>query len=78
MIEALREEGLQALANKYNVEFEFRGKAEEQQRTLGDMKMGTAIALVSIYIILAWIFSSYIRHIFVMAVIPFGIISAII
>ena len=40
--------------------------------------MGTAIALVSIYIILAWIFSSYLRPIFVMAVIPFGIISAII
>jgi len=78
VIEALREEGLQALANKYDVGFEFRGKAEEQQRTLGDMKMGTAIALVSIYIILAWIFSSYLRPIFVMAVIPFGIISAII
>ncbi|MBT3170057.1 MAG: efflux RND transporter permease subunit, partial [Rhodospirillaceae bacterium] len=77
IIQAMHQEGLQALANKHGVSVEFRGKAEEQERTLGDMKLGTWIALIAIYMILAAIFSSYIRPIFVMAVIPFGIVGAI-
>jgi multidrug efflux pump subunit AcrB len=70
-------EGLQDLARKHGVKVEFRGKAEEQQRTLGDMKLGALIAIIAIYMILAGIFSSYTRPIFVMAVIPFGIVGAI-
>ena len=78
VIQALEQEGLHALMSQYGANAEFRGKAEEQERTLGDMKLGALIALISIYMILAAIFSSYIRPLFVMAVIPFGIIGAII
>jgi len=77
IIQAMEQEGLHALARKYGASAEFRGKAEEQERTLADMKLGVVIALIAIYMILAAIFSSYIRPIFVMAVIPFGIIGAI-
>jgi multidrug efflux pump subunit AcrB len=77
IIQAMQLEGLQALARKHDVNVEFRGKAEEQQRTLGDMKLGALIAMIAIYMILAGIFSSYARPIFVMAVIPFGIVGAI-
>ena len=77
IIQAMQLEGLQDLARKHGVQVEFRGKAEEQQRTLGDMKLGALIATIAIYMILAGIFSSYTRPIFVMAVIPFGIVGAI-
>ena len=78
VINALAETGLDELQQKYDVNFVFRGKAEEQKRTLRDMKVGTLIALIAIYMILAAIFSSYTRPLFIMAVIPLGIIGAII
>ena len=36
------------------------------------------IALASIYLILAWVFASYVRPFIVMAIIPFGFVGAII
>jgi len=77
VIEAMVAEGLHTMVLGYGASAEFRGKAEEQQRTIGDMKLGSAIALLTIYVILAAIFSSYFRPLFVMAVIPFGIIGAV-
>ena len=44
---------------------------------MGDMMTGALVALVAIYVILAWVFSSYSRPIFVMAVIPFGAVGAV-
>ena len=77
IIQAMEQEGLHALMRKHGASAEFRGKAEEQERTLGDMKLGALIAMIAIYMILAAIFSSYVRPLFVMAVIPFGVIGAI-
>ena len=77
VIEAMEAEGLHAMVRGYGASAEFRGKAEEQQRTIGDMKLGSIIALLTIYVILAAIFSSYFRPFFVMAVIPFGVIGAV-
>ncbi len=69
--------GLSAIADRYGVEFRFAGKAEEQQETFADMRIGGIIALSSIYIVLAWVFASYGRPLVVMAIIPFGLIGAI-
>jgi multidrug efflux pump subunit AcrB len=77
VIAALEAEGLHEMVRGYGARAEFRGKAEEQQRTLGDMKFGAVVALLSIYVILAAIFSNYFRPLFVMAVIPFGVVGAI-
>jgi multidrug efflux pump subunit AcrB len=74
IIQAMQQEGLQALARKHGVSVEFRGKAEEQERTLGDMKLGALIAMIAIYMILAAIFSSYVRPFSVMAVGLSGIV----
>ena len=41
------------------------------------MKMGAAIGLVTIYIILAWVFASFARPVVVMLIIPFGLIGAV-
>ena len=77
VLDALQAEGLPEIGQRHGVGTLLRGKAEEQATTLGDMKTGTIIALISIYLILAWVFASYSRPLFVMAVIPFGAVGAI-
>ena len=66
------------LASQYGVEMKFQGRAEDQAATMSDMKRGALYALVMIYIELAWVFSSYSKPLVVMAVIPFGLVGAII
>ena len=77
VLAAAQEAGLADIARKHGVALSFKGKAEEQAKTIGDMMTGTVIALAAIYIILAWVFSSYIIPFGVMAVIPFGVIAAV-
>ena len=77
IVTALQAEGLPEIRQQHGVGTLLRGKAEEQARTLGDMRTGTIVALIAIYLILAWVFASYSRPLFVMAVIPFGAVGAI-
>ncbi len=78
LIAALEIGDLPAIARKYGLQYNFAGRAEEQSRTMSDMRLGALVGMAAIYIILAWVFSSYTRPIVVMAVIPFGIIGAVI
>jgi multidrug efflux pump subunit AcrB len=66
------------LEQEFNVKVEFKGKAEEQSEALGDLTLALIITLASIYIILAWLFSSYTTPLLIMTVVPFGLIGAII
>ena len=70
--------GLAEIAKKYGVQYEFKGKAEEQQETFADMRIGAGLGLILIYIVLAWVFGSYTRPFAVMLVIPLGFIGAVI
>ena len=74
---ALQAEGLPEIRQQHGVGILLRGKAEEQATTLGDMRTGAIVGLIAIYLILAWVFASYSRPLFVMAVIPFGAVGAI-
>ncbi len=74
--EALWRDGLGGIGEKYGVYFRFAGKAEERQQTFGDMRIGGIVALIAIYIILAWVFSSYSRPFVVMSLIPLGFVGA--
>ena len=78
ILESLRGEGLDEIEERHGVETWFAGKNEEREGTLADMQLGALVALVSIYIILAWVFASYTRPLVVMAIIPFGIVGAIV
>ena len=78
VIGALLDNGLREIALENGVEYRFKGRAEEQSRTLKDMGVGTALGITLIYIILAWVFASYTRPIVVMSIIPLGFIGAII
>lgn len=65
------------IIKQHGVTVAYEGRAEEQADTLTDMKQGMLLALVLIYIVLAWVFSSYGWPLVVMAAIPFGLIGAI-
>jgi len=77
ILAALGRDGLNDIIRKYGLGVDFAGKAEEQETTLGDMKLGAMIGLSAIYIILAWVFASYTRPIVVMAIIPLGFVGAV-
>jgi multidrug efflux pump subunit AcrB len=76
IIAALKADGIDKLAARYGLTVRYAGKAEEEARTFGDMGLGAIIGLAAIYIILAWVFSSYVRPIVVMSVIPLGFVGA--
>jgi multidrug efflux pump subunit AcrB len=68
---------LPELAQRFGVDWRFRGKAEEQSESVGDVGLALPLALLLIFIILAWVFGSYMWPIAVMSVIPFGLVGAI-
>ena len=76
IIEALEQDGILDIVAKYDLQLEYAGKAEEQATTIGDMKIGAMIGFAGIYIILAWVFASYVRPIVVMSIIPLGFVGA--
>ncbi|PID42875.1 MAG: acriflavin resistance protein [Proteobacteria bacterium] len=65
------------IIDKYGLSVSYKGKAEEQAETNADMAQGAILAVIGIYIILAWVFASYSWPLAVMLAIPFGIGGAI-
>ena len=68
---------LDEIARHYGIEYYYAGRAEEQTNTLKDISLGAMVGLALIYIILAWVFGSFSRPLAVMAVIPFGLVGAV-
>ena len=77
IIQNLKDTYLPELAQKYGLSYSFEGRRADQKESQADMKTGSLIALALIYIILAWVFASYVKPLVVMAAIPFGITGAI-
>jgi multidrug efflux pump subunit AcrB len=73
----LREKILPGLSSKYGISYSFEGRAAEQRETMADMRTGAILGLTLMYLILAWVFSSYGWPLIVMLAIPFGLIGAI-
>jgi multidrug efflux pump subunit AcrB len=69
--------GLDLVAANHGVSYSFGGRSEEQENAFADLRLGVAVALSVIYIILAWVFASYWRPLAVLLIIPFGIVGAI-
>ncbi len=78
VLAALPGDGLAAIAAEHDVRFRFAGRAEERSETFGDMGVGAVLGLAGIYIVLAAASASYTRPLVVMAIIPFGLIGAVI
>lgn len=61
-----------------NLRYRFDGRDQEQSEAFSDMATGGMLALLSIYVILAWVFASWSRPFAVMVMIPFGLIGAVV
>ena len=78
LLTSLPEDGLDQIAREYDLAYKFRGKAEEQQRSMSEIGSGVLVALIAIYIILAWVLGSYARPFVIMlSVIPFGWVGSV-
>ncbi|RRJ84535.1 efflux RND transporter permease subunit [Aestuariirhabdus litorea] len=77
IISQLQETTFVELQDHFGVRIEFEGRSAEQRETIADMLRGLVLALLLIYIILAWVFSSYSWPFAVMLAIPFGVTGAI-
>jgi len=65
------------LKNHPSVTVDMEGEQLEQKKFANSLKFGFAVALLSIYILLAIPFGSYTQPLMVMSIIPFSIIGAI-
>ncbi|MDP6968455.1 MAG: efflux RND transporter permease subunit [Gammaproteobacteria bacterium] len=77
VINKLQKQIIPDLEQQYGVDISFGGTRADEQSTLTDMVIGLILALALIYIVLAWVFSSYTWPLAVMFTIPFGLTGAI-
>src|SRR6056297_603384 len=75
--EALETEILPRIASEQQVEWRVSGLSEQESEFLADARLGLILTLTGIYLVLAWVFSSWTRPIVVMAIIPFGLVGTI-
>ncbi len=68
---------LPRITQDFGVSVRASGQAEQERAFLGDAWLGFLMALMGIYLTLAWVFASWSRPVVVMAVIPFALTGAI-
>ncbi|WP_127114733.1 efflux RND transporter permease subunit [Shimia sediminis] len=73
----LETEILPQIASEQQVDWRMSGLSEQEDTFLSDALLGLMMCLVGIYIVLAWVFASWLRPLVVMAIIPFGLIGTI-
>ncbi len=73
----LKQHVLPKLEQQFGIKYSLGGRAASQKETLSDMKLGVYIALILMYFVLTWVFSSYGWPILVMLTIPLGLTGAI-
>ncbi len=77
VIGALKSEILPDVAARFGVTWSLGGLAEQEGEFLSEAALGFILALIGIYLVLAWVFASWSRPAIVMLIIPFGLIGAI-
>ncbi|MDC1208405.1 efflux RND transporter permease subunit [Litorivicinus sp.] len=65
------------ITETFGLKTSIQGRAQDQEETFSDMKTGVILALIMIYIILTWVFSSYSWPFAVLIAIPLGLTGAI-
>lgn len=74
----LQQKTLPELKKNMGVRANIKGKAEDEQNTIRDMKYGLLMGLILIFITLAWISESYVWPWLLMLILPFGLAGAIV
>jgi len=77
IVNDLRLSTLPSLSSRYGINYSIEGRSASQRETFSDMKTGAVIALILMYLVLSWVFSSYGWPILVMLTIPLGVTGAI-
>ena len=77
IISQLQQHNTAKIMQQYDVTLRYEGKAQEQQETFSDMRMGLVLALIMIYLILAGVFSSYSWPVIIMLTIPVSLTGGI-
>ena len=77
IISDLQQSTLPTLAGRYGIHYSVEGRSASQRETFADMRLGAVIALLLMYLVLAWVFSSYGWPLLVMLAIPLGLTGAI-
>lgn len=65
------------LTVEYGVSWTFGGDAANQSESVSDISLALPLSLLTIFIILAWVFGSYLWPLAVLSVIPFGLVGAV-
>ena len=73
----LRDRILPTIASVHGISWRMGGLAEQEGNFLSDAIFAFYLCLLGIFLVLAWIFSSWTRPIAVMAIIPFGLVGTI-
>lgn len=69
---------MSGITERYGLKNELAGRAKEQAEAFSDILIGSFLAVILIYVILAWVFASFWRPFVIMLVIPFGLIGVVI
>ncbi|RKF16276.1 efflux RND transporter permease subunit [Roseovarius spongiae] len=77
VMQALESEILPRIAAEQQVEWRLAGLSEQEDEFLAEARLGLMLTLTGIYLVLAWVFSSWTRPFVVMAIIPFGLVGTI-
>ena len=73
----IRDKNLPAILDRYNLTFGLGGKSEQDQVIMTTMALGGVLTLLLIYLILTWVFASYLWPLAIMMAIPFGFTGAV-
>ncbi len=77
IVRSLQQSSLPALASQYGIQYSVEGSSASSRETFSDLKTGALIALMLMYLVLSWVFSSYGWPLLVMLSIPFGLTGAV-
>ncbi|MEM9161119.1 MAG: efflux RND transporter permease subunit, partial [Verrucomicrobiota bacterium] len=78
VLAALSTEYFPIFAAQYpDVQIALRGEAEQRAKSIASLQSGMLLSVLLIYILLAIPLKSYVKPLFIMSVIPFGIIGAL-
>ena len=73
----LRSSALPEILDRNNLTFGLGGKSEQDEVIMSTMALGGLLTLLLIYLILSWVFASYLWPLAIMMAIPFGFTGAV-
>jgi multidrug efflux pump subunit AcrB len=73
----IRDKALPGILDRNNLSFGLGGKSEQDQVIMTTMAIGGVLTLLLIYLILTWVFASYLWPLAIMMAIPFGFTGAV-